>query len=105
MLVDWLVDVLSKWEIRDEALHLCISLVDRWASLRGVICDDEDVHRFLYKSERLIEVGKLQLVGICCAMIASKPMSTLGDRQATSGKMQNSFSPELDSLMRICDGA
>ncbi|EER00890.1 Dolichyl pyrophosphate Glc1Man9GlcNAc2 alpha-1,3-glucosyltransferase, putative [Perkinsus marinus ATCC 50983] len=75
MLVDWLVDVLSKWEIRDEALHLCISLVDR----------------FLYKSERLIEVGKLQLVGICCAMIASK--------------MQNSFSPELDSLMRICDGA
>ncbi|KAF4730302.1 glycosyl transferase [Perkinsus olseni] len=75
MLVDWLVDVLLKWEIRDEALHLCISLVDR----------------FLYKSEGVVDVGKLQLVGVCCAMIASK--------------MQNSFSPEIESLMRICDGA
>jgi hypothetical protein len=54
ILVDWLVDVHTKFRLLPETLYLAINLIDRFLSLRVVSC------------------AKLQLVGVAAMFIASK---------------------------------
>ncbi|KAJ3396548.1 G2/mitotic-specific cyclin [Lobulomyces angularis] len=54
ILIDWLVDVHSKFRLLPETLFLAVNLIDRFLSLRVVSC------------------AKLQLVGIAAMFIASK---------------------------------
>ncbi|XP_055878255.1 G2/mitotic-specific cyclin-B-like [Biomphalaria glabrata] len=54
VLMDWLLQVQNHEELKDETLHLCVDLIDRFLSVVNV------------------EMPKLQLVGISCLLIASK---------------------------------
>ena len=54
ILVDWLVDVHSKFKLRSETLFLTVNLIDR------------------YLNEREVSRQKLQLVGVACMLIACK---------------------------------
>eukprot|EP01080_Neovahlkampfia_damariscottae_P004426 gene4426-7801_t len=54
VLIDWMVDVTIKFDLSNETLYLCVNLLDRFLSTKGV------------------SRSKLQLVGITCLWIASK---------------------------------
>ncbi|KAH9488428.1 G2/mitotic-specific cyclin-B [Bulinus truncatus] len=54
LLMDWLIQVQSHEELKDETLHLCVDLIDRFLSLVNV------------------DMSKLQLVGISSLLVASK---------------------------------
>ena len=54
ILVDWLVDVASKFKFKTRTLYLSVNIIDRFLSKKNVAR------------------GKLQLVGICGIMIAAK---------------------------------
>jgi hypothetical protein len=54
VLIDWMIDVTLKFELSNETLYLCVNLLDRFLSMKGV------------------SRSKLQLVGITCLWIASK---------------------------------
>ena len=53
MLVDWLVDVRTEFDLHHETLHLTVSLIDRFLSLMHVTR------------------ARLQLVGVACMLIAA----------------------------------
>lgn len=53
ILVDWLVEVAEEYKLVSDTLYLTISHVDR------------------YLSWHVVDKSKLQLIGVCCMLIAS----------------------------------
>lgn len=54
ILVDWLVEVHTKFRLQPETLYLCVNIIDR------------------YLCKRIVERGNLQLVGVTALLIACK---------------------------------
>ena len=73
MLIDWLVEVHLKFELLPQTVFSCVQLLDRFLERQGV------------------ERSRLQLVGVCCLMIASK--------------LEEVYSPVAADYLAVCDGA
>lgn len=54
VLIDWLNEVAQEYKLRNETLYLAVNYTDRFLSR----CPNA-------------ERGKLQLIGVCCVLIAS----------------------------------
>lgn len=54
ILIDWLIQVHSRFRLLPETLFLCVNIIDR------------------FLSRRVVSLAKLQLVGITCMFIAAK---------------------------------
>jgi G2/mitotic-specific cyclin 1/2 len=59
ILMDWLIQVHSRFKLLPETLFLCVNLIDR------------------FLSARVVSLAKLQLVGVTCMFIASKVEETV----------------------------
>ncbi|KAL5521768.1 CLB2 [Sanghuangporus sanghuang] len=59
ILVDWLIQVHSRFRLVPETLFLCVNLIDR------------------FLSARVVSLAKLQLVGVTCMFIAAKVEETI----------------------------
>ena len=59
ILVDWLIQLHTRFRLAPETLFLCVNLIDR------------------FLSARVVSLAKLQLVGVTCMFIASKVEDTV----------------------------
>ncbi|THH08958.1 hypothetical protein EW145_g2355 [Phellinidium pouzarii] len=59
ILMDWLIQVHSRFKLMPETLFLCVNLIDR------------------FLSARVVSLAKLQLVGVTCMFIAAKVEETI----------------------------
>lgn len=59
ILMDWLIQVHSRFKLMPETLFLCVNLIDR------------------FLSARVVSLAKLQLVGVTCMFVAAKVEETI----------------------------
>lgn len=71
ILVDWLVEVAEEYKLSSENLYLSTNFVDRFLTVKPVLR------------------GQLQLVGVCCMLIASK--------------YEEIFAPQVEDFVYITD--
>ena len=59
ILMDWLIQVHSRFKLLPETLFMCVNLIDR------------------FLSARVVSLAKLQVVGVACMFIAAKVEETV----------------------------
>ncbi|EPY32399.1 cyclin A [Angomonas deanei] len=68
ILIDWLVDVHLKFKLHTETFFLCVNLIDRYLSVFNTKYGSTDGNN----NNNFISRAKLQLVGVCAMLLASK---------------------------------